>query len=419
MKKRIVIVCVCMLLTVPVLTAGAYPHLIFRSDSLVKNGAYSTGPVAINSWTKTFGGWRRDAGFSIQQTMDGGFIIVGVTESYGAGKNDVWLIKTDSSGDKSWDKTFGGTDRDFGNSVQQTKDGGYIIAGETRSYGNGLDDVWLIKTDSDGEMIWDTTFGYDDSDSASQVRQTNDGGFIIVGDVNNNGGGVSDVWVIKTDTNGEMVWNRTFDGKGKPISHDYGTSIALTSDGGYIITAATFTTQDTYGYNIWLIKIDENGNTLWDKNIGGADGEYISSVIQTNDGGFVMVGVDSYSNSNESLWILKTDGNGEFLWEQKYTGVGMARGESIQQTSDGGYIVVGFTYTKYTRYRALIIKTDSDGEYEWSSIHFSWLGNCIAFSVQETSDGGYIVVGDRRVLFKTMNLWLLKLYYGDGGGEKK
>ncbi len=410
MKKTMVIVCICVLVIIPVLTAVANPTVIFRDNRFVKNVHDPAGPVAIESWTKTFGGWRMDAGFSIQQTTDGGFVIVGVTESYGAGKNDVWLIKTDSSGNKSWDKTFGGTNHDFGNSVQQTNDGGYIIAGKTRSYSQGLDDIWLIKTDSEGNKMWDKTFGYDKYDSASQVRQTPDGGYILVGEVNNNGGGVSDVWVIKTDLNGEMVWNRTFDGEGKPLSHDYGTSIALTSDGGYILTAATYTAQDTYGYNVWLIKIDENGNTIWDKKIGGTDAEYISSVIQTDDGGYVMAGVDSYSNTNEAVWILKTDENGEILWEQKYPGIGMARGESIQQTSDGGYIVVGFTYNKYTRYRALIIKTDGEGEYEWSSVHFSWFGHCLASSVQETSDGGFIIVGYRRVLFKTMNLWLLKVY---------
>ncbi|MBP1662560.1 MAG: hypothetical protein H6P94_809 [Thermoplasmatales archaeon] len=419
MKKTFIFNLVCMLIctglilptagTIVMNTPSEKPTSL-RTVGVHPSNERSIIPLFVNeNWMKTFGGWRYDVGISTQQTADGGYIIVGITASKGAGKDDVWLIKTDSMGAKIWEKTFGGPDIDIGVSVQQTTDEGYIITGRTRSYGNGLDDVWLIKTNNLGIKEWEKTFGGTLHDGGSQVRQTNDGGYIIVGDVNNDGGGDGDLWIIKTDGTGTMQWEKIYDGHGSPLSHDSGSSIALCSDGDYIIAGGTFTRTDTYGYNIWLIKIDEEGNHLWNETFGGSDSEFVSSVIQTNDGGYLMVGVDSYTNPDETVWIIKTDENGEFQWEQKYAGMGTARGESVQQTSDGGFIIAGFTYRKFSRYKALIVKTDENGAKQWSKIFFGGVGNSIASSVQQTTDGGYIIGGERS-LFLNSNVWLIKYY---------
>jgi hypothetical protein len=355
---------------------------------------------------KTFGGPKIDAGSSVQQTIDGGYIILGITESYGAGDEDVWLIKTDSTGNKTWDKTFGGTGEDFGNSVQQTSDGGYIITGRTESYGNGESDVWLIKIDADGNKLWDKTFGYNNYDSGSEVRQTSDGGYIIAGVINSNGGGRSDIWVIKTDNDGNMIWNKTFNGNGHPISHDYGTALDLTSDGCYIVLGGTFTSDETNGYDVWLIKIDADGNILWDNKIGETDCEFGWSVQQTTDDGYIITGVDSYGVSGEKVWLIKTDGAGNVTWDEKYSGSESARGASVQQTSDGGYIIAGYTYKGSSRYDALLIKTDDSGAQEWSKI-FGGIYTDVAVSVRQTADGGYILTGYKGS-FLNDDLWLIK-----------
>jgi hypothetical protein len=204
------------------------------------------------TWDKAFGGWTQDVGQSVIQTMDGGYIIAGRTVSYAVGGSDVYLIKTDSSGNKTWEKTFGSTGVDGGESVSQTADGGYIIAGWTNSYGAGLYDVWLIKTDSSGNKTWDKTFGGVSNDRGCSVSQTTDGGYIISGWTESYGAGNHDVWIIKTDTNGNKTWDKIFGGTGD----DEGNSGIQTTDKGYVIAGIT----DSYGAgagDIWLLKVSD------------------------------------------------------------------------------------------------------------------------------------------------------------------
>jgi len=225
--------------------------------------------------------------------------------SYGTGYSDVYLIKTDSFGDTRWTRTYGGPSWDGGYSVVLTSDGGYIIAGETWSFGAGVIDIYLIKTDSLGDTIWTKTYGGTGWDCGRSVTQTSDGGYIIAGYTESYGVG-GDFYLIKTDENGDTIWTRTYGGTG----WDCGRSVAQTSDGGYIIAGYT----RSYGAgadDVYLIKTDSLGDTLWTRTYGGTDYEYGYLLAQTSDGGYIVVGnTYSYGAGMTDVYLIKTDSLG-------------------------------------------------------------------------------------------------------------
>ena len=316
-----------------------YQIEIVDEDSLYVRSNISYGSSPLISFRKDFGGIGNDIGYSVKQTADGGLIIVGSTDSWGNGETDIWLIKTNNEGIKEWDKTFGGGEGDWGTSVQQTADNGFIILGHTLSFGNGYYDIFMIKTDSEGNEIWVKTFGGNEEDFGYSVIQTSDGGYILVGFTVSFGSGNKDVWIIKTDSQGNEEWNKTYGGSEREI----GFAVEQTSDDGFIITGLTET--NTFGlYDILLIKTDINGENIWEKNIGNGNYEVGSSVKQTQDGGFIITGYTiSYGNGARDIWLVKTDPVGEIEWDRTFGGIHNDGGHDVFQTNSGGFIVLGYT----------------------------------------------------------------------------
>jgi hypothetical protein len=342
-------------------------------------------------FAKTYRGLDSDQAFSVQQTSDGGYIVAGFTRSFGAGNFDVLLVKTDASGNVQWAKTYGGANSDRVSSVQQTSDGGYILAGETWSFGAGGRDVFLVKTDANGNFQWAKTYGGIRWDEAFSVQQTSDGGYILAGYTEYSGAGNADFFLIKTDANGNVQWAKIYGG----TAWDEARSVQQTSDEGYIV--AGYAHSFGAGGDILLIKTDANGDVQWAKTFGGTNYEFAFSVQQTSDEGYIVAGYTrSFGAGLDDVFLIKTYANGNLEWAKTYGGTNWDHAFSVQQTSDYGYIVAGRTLSfGAVGYDAFLVKTDENGNVQWAKIYGGTIHD-YAYSVQQTSDGGYIVAGETR-----------------------
>ena len=337
-------------------------------------------------WTKTFGGINNDYGNSVQQTNDGGYIIGGSTESFGNGQSDIWLIKTDDNGDTLWSNTFGGSDHEVGGLVQQSQDGGYIIASTIKdsAISSSDGDIWLIKTDDNGDTLWSNTFGGVNGDYCNSVQQTNDGGYIIGGTTRSFGNGQSDIWLIKMDSNGDSTWSKTFGGS----NEENCGSVKQTQDGGYIIGGTTRSFGNGHD-DMWLIKTDFQGDTLWTRTIGSSEPEIGKYVTQSSDGGYVIIGnVPHFEWAMQNLiGLYKFNQFGEIVWDITL-GSSSSGAIKVEPTEDGGLIILGYTMMQNGN-NSWLIKLNADGSNHWDELLD---GNCS--SVQETTDGGYIITGN-------------------------
>src|ERR1051326_907840 len=293
-------------------------------------------------WTRAFGGNESEYGNSIIETGDGNYLLAGTTKSFGAIYNDIYLIKFNPSGDTLWSKIYGGTYNDGPGSMINTADGGFIISGNTMSYGEG-NDTYLLKLNSDGDVEWSKTYGRStEGNIGTCIRQTIDNGYIIVGAQSYCTGPAEDIILIKTDSMGDTLWTRCFGG----TNTDIGSSILQVSDGGFIISGYT----RSFGagkFDACLIKTNSNGVPIWTKTFGGTEDDYGNSVYETSDGGYVIGGMTNSFSANFSaanIFLVKTDINGNLLWVNSYGSSNDDRGGFVQQSKEGGYIITGSEY---------------------------------------------------------------------------
>jgi hypothetical protein len=386
--------------------------MIFHKDNLTIDSVLGEAKLRrkINPskeiWNKTFGGNDDDRAYSVQQTSDGGYIVIGFTGSFGlGGVRDAWLIKTDSFGNKQWDRMYGGVADEWGFSVLQTSDGGYIFISSTGSYGAGRDDLWIVKTNSTGVEQWNRTIGGTEDDFGFVIQPTTDNGFIITGYTKSFGTGTIDLWLVKTNNTGIEQWNRSFGGTG----YEGGGSVVQTSDGGFIIAGVT----NSFGAgknDAWLIKTNSNGIEQWNRTFGGPEDDSGSSAQQTADGGFVIEGeTRSYGAGLNDLWLIRTNSNGKEQWNRTFGTSTWDYGMSGQKTADGGYVLLGLTYS-YTvgGGDAWLIKTDSSGNEEWN-VSFGGFNSEYPYSVQQTADTGFIIAGQTYSFgVGSGDMWLIK-----------
>ena len=372
-------------------------------------------------WNKTLGGTGDEWAFSVINTSDGGFAFAGYTTSSGAGKADVWLVKTDSSGNQQWNRTYGGKGFDWASSVIETSDGGYAVAGSTYASDEMVYDCWLVKTDSLGNQQWNKTYGGPYNDYAASVVQTIDGGYAISGIKNsfNDGGysiavfrdlfvvGNADAWLVKTDSSGNELWNKTYGGP----NDDGAFSIVQTSDEGYALAGNTYSFSAGNNTDFWLIKTDSSGNELWNKTFGGPKDDFGYFVIQTSDDGYALAGITNSSGAGyEDVWFIKTDSSGNKVWDKTYGGALDDEAYFVMQTEDGGYALAGATYSSgFSVWDAWLIKTDISGNILWSQT-YGGNGAGQAISMVITSDCGVVLAGSTNTFGAgAWDAWLFKV----------
>jgi len=293
-------------------------------------------------WSRTFGGYNWEDCFCVHQISDGGFLLAGVTYSFGAGGADSWLVKTDRNGDSLWSRTFGGHDWDKFFSLAETDDGGYILGGSTASFGAGGLDFWLVKVGADGDSLWSRTYGGSGWDRCFSVQQTSDGGYILAGFTESFGAGDFDFWLLRTDADGDSLWSRTYGGSGK----EHCRSVLQTPDGGYVLAGFTesFGLGSEEAPDFWLVRVTANGDSLWSRTYGGRDADYCHSAALTSNGGFILAGYTcSFGVGESDFWLVRTNSYGDSLWSLTFGGDSLDECHGIAQTSNAGYILIGFT----------------------------------------------------------------------------
>jgi hypothetical protein len=293
------------------------------------------------------------------------------------------------SSPKDWSQTYGGSSDDYAYSLVQTSDGGYALAGLTDSSGAGGFDFYLVKTDSAGNMNWSKTYGGSSDDYAYSLVQTSDRGCALAGYTSSFGAGYYDFYLVKTDASGSLQWSKTYGGSGDEEAY----SLVLTSDGGYVLAGYT-TSSIGGGRDSWLVKTDASGTMQWNKTYGAAGDNEAHSVIQTSDGGYALAGyTDSTGAGGADFYLVKTDPAGNMQWNRTYGGVGDDEAYSLIQTSDGGYALAGYTTSSSAGvYNFWLVKTDANGNVKWSQT-YGTIGDNEAYSLVQTGDGGYALAG--------------------------
>ena len=400
---------------------------------LLNSRLFSQTPSVI--WQKCYGSYHGDYAYAIHQTTDGGFIVVGTVEGEGGDimgyhgnvvVGDIGVLKLNGDGSIQWQKTLGGMSSEFGADVKQTPDGGYIVAGSAASKAcdasvthTGLE-YWVVKLSATGNIVWQKSYGGSQNEYGYSIDMTSDGGYVMAGLTESNDGditvnhGIRDYWVIKIDGKGKLLWQKSIGGSGD----DEPNAIKATSDGGCIVVGYTESNDGDVSVNhgkqdAWIVKLDQSGSVQWQKSFGGSGYDMARSIQLTRDGGYIFAGTagsddgdvsgnhrDIYGNLGSDFWVVKLSSSGTLQWQKCYGGTTAEMGEFIQGTSDGGYVVAGIANSKDGDLScnagiedAWVIKITSTGVLQWQkSIGGSYYDE--AFSVEELSDGNYIVAGN-------------------------
>ncbi len=334
------------------------------------------------AWGRTFGGTGDDSGYGVVECIDKSFIAVGSTNSSGNGDYNVYVVKVDSTGYPLWSKIFGGTSDDFAYSICPADNGHYLIVGSTNSSGNGLSDIYVLCIDENGDSLWARTYGDSLNETGYSITKTQDNNYVIAGMTNSYGAGGNDIHAIKIDPTGELIWEKAYGENHDDIAY----SVSATNDGGSIITGTTYSSGN-YSGDIYLLKIDSLGQVMWTTTNHSNENTMAFSVQQTQDSGYIVCGSAYFTLLGYEWCLLKYDQRGSLVWNTFQGSLNHDFAYAVQEVEYKNYIITGnFSYEMY------VVRADTQGLNVWMLI-YGGAGTDCAHSVRKTTDGGYIIVG--------------------------
>jgi gliding motility-associated-like protein len=429
---------------IPSLTLSLFVLTIFFTGF-----AYSQAPPCLEiEWSKNYGGGDDEIANEIIQTQDNGFLVVGFSESnnfdvnQNYGQEDFWVLKIDSIGQIEWEKNYGGSDVDKANSVVETPEGDFLVVGSSLSIGNdvannyGEEDIWLIKINPNGDLLWEKNYGGSQNENAEDIQITTDGALIISGYSQSSNGDVSsnkgdfDFWIFKTDALGNMLWEESFGGS----SADWGYGIKENASGQFIVAGSTFSddgdVSDNNGfYDFWVIKVSPLGELIWEKNFGGITEERAYALTLTDNEDIILAGTSisgggdvGGNNGGNDAWFIKLNQAGDLIWSHNYGGVQEDRSFAIENANENGFISAGFSRSfdtdvanNYGGKDGWITKLYSDGNLEWEK-NFGGTKEDRFYSIQQINDGGYVACGfsysddiDLESNYGNRDFWVIKM----------
>ena len=409
-------------------------------DSFSLNFREDAGSLEPNGWDLTLGGEHNEFARKVIANPDGSYLLIGSSDSNGTGDRseetrgltDGWVVKVTAKGVKSWEKSYGGSDRDYLYDGAPTDDGGYLLAGYSQSDASaeksanskGGYDYWVVKIDSRGNKIWDKTLGGDKNEYFRSLTETDDGGYLLAGYSDSNGTGDKtqlsqgsfDYWLVKIDKSGNKIWDKTFGGSGNDSLHS--SSVISFPDGGFLMIGVSYSSKSgdksensKGGSDFWAVRIDKNGIKLWDKTFGGSGTESSPTVLKTIDGGIIIAGSSSSGSSGDKsdetkgsndIWIVKIDNSGNKLWDKSLGGDQHDWYPMILNSANGGYLVAGHSSSTLSGdkssdsiggYDYWLVRIAENGEKIWDKV-IGGSGSDMNPYVVNSIDGGYLIAGN-------------------------
>jgi len=336
-------------------------------------------------WNHTYGGDSYDEADAVKQTYDGGFVAAGYTQSFGLGRfGNAYLIRTDANGDTLWTRMFGSEGMDVFADMIVTPDSGCIAVGLTDTPTN-FENIYVVKVDKDGNTVFEKNYGGSEKDVALSIAPSEDGGYVLTGGTKSVSAGEEDLFLFKIDSNGDSLWFKTYGTAG----NDPGYGISPSSDGGFIVTGL-------YNWSdAWLLKVNADGDTMWTKTFGGANYEEANLGISAPDSGIIFCGsTSSYGSGELDAYLVRTDASGNMLWQKTYGGAGYDEGRKIVSNPNGGYIILANTDSQINgEFNYFIISVDENGDTLWTKTIGTTGGEDRAYGIQNISSNEYIVAG--------------------------